>query len=365
MTLTVRVNFSGSANPSLSRLKFDIPQFFRDSGLPYHEENLYLLSIAKRLRDKSVRTVAEHVKELLEWRLNIGRDIADFSNQDLEYYIDAQCSFEKKKGGQLSWNTINSRAGGAHRFLIWCKINHFNFQMTLEPAPKNVIGATRRYKIQGHPSSKLAEPMQFLLMENAIKFILILSERSAANERTKIRNTLIAKLMLQCGLRVSEALAFPIFDLPEINHEGHSTPARVIGKGGKRRFILIPNGLLSELWAYVDITRAYIIEKLTPADAPALFITEKGKPITVNWIEKIFAKTGNILGIRVAPHNLRHTFGSYHYLYNRDLVFLSKLMGHESEVTTEKYYVHIAKLISYSGDYEQFQLYVDRACTGI
>ncbi|MDT4871116.1 Tyrosine recombinase XerC [compost metagenome] len=159
-------------------------------------------------------------------------------------------------------------------------------------------------------------------------------------------------------------------DLPEINNRGHSTPARIVGKGSKPRVILIPNRLLSDLWDYADVAREKILEELQEAGTDSsqvslLFISDRGHGVTGNWLEKVFSKAGASIEVKAVPHALRHTFGTYHYLFNKDLVFLSKLMGHESEATTEKFYIHAAKLISHSGDYEQFQLEIDRLCTEI
>lgn len=370
MVLVVYVDFKESANPTLARVKYKIPQFFDVSGVPYDVENLYLCTNALRLSEKSVRTAAEHIKELLLWRIGIGRDLVDFTDDDLDYFIDAQCSYRKSSGNELAWNTVNSRVSGSHRFLVWCRRKGYNENITLEASNKAGAGARVTYKIKGHPSREHKEPTKFLSMDSAIEFIHAVGEVSAGSESLISRNRLIARLMLQSGLRISEAVGFPIVDLPEINRRGHSTPARIIGKGEKPRVILIPNCLLSDLWAYADLARKNILDDLQEAgfdslNVKLLFISGQGRGVTRNWIEKIFAKAGSSVGIKAVPHTLRHTFGTYHYLLNKDLLKLAKLMGHESEVTTEKFYVHMAKLISHSGTYEEFQCEVDQICAGI
>jgi len=367
MILMTPVSFANAVSPGLARLSYRVPQFFSCDGHAYRIENLYLLFKARRLREKSIITTAEHIKEFLKWRITNSLDLEDVSDDDFEYFIEALCGHSDYKGEELSWNTINSRVGGAHRFLIWCKSKGVNKNITCASSPRVSNRAIPSFKVNKHPGRKLAGPVKFLLMEDAMKFLRALGESSARSARNKERNLLMAKLMLQCGVRVSEAVNFPVYDLPHINFNGNSTPARVIGKGGKARFILIPNGLLSELWAYKDISRAAILDDVSISNydeglVKNLFISERAKPVSINWIEKVFYRVGVIVGMEVVPHMLRHTFGSYHYLLNRDLVFLSTLMGHESERTTEKYYVHIAKLISYAGEYEEFQRTLDWAC---
>lgn len=370
MVVVVYVDFKESANPTLSRVKYKIPQFFHDSGVPYDVENLYLRTKAIRLSEKSSITVAEHIKELLQWRIGIGRDLVDFTDDDLDYFIEAQCSYKKPSGSGLAWNTVNSRVSGAHRFLVWCREKGYNNNLALEVSNQTGVGSRVAYKIKGHPSKKHNEPTRFLLMDDAIKLVRAVGEVSAVNHPLKSRNLLIARLMLQCGLRISEVVGFPILDLPEIEERGHSTPARVVGKGEKPRVILIPNCLLAELWAYVDLARKNILDDLQeaglgPKKIPRLFISNQGRGITGNWVEKVFSRAGNSIGIKAVPHVLRHTFGTYHYLFNKDLQLLADLMGHESVVTTEKYYVHMAKLMSHSGTYEEFQHEIDQLCVGI
>lgn len=203
-------------------------------------------------------------------------------------------------------------------------------------------------------------------MDDALEFIRALGEASGAKGHLSQRNMLVAKLMLQCGLRVSEAINYPVFDLPEIVHAGHSTPARIVGKGNKLRVILIPNRLLSDLWGYADISRARILENVVDGESVReLFVSGRGRRITINWMEKLFSRTAAVMGVHAVPHALRHTFGSYHYFHNKDIVFLAKLMGHENTSTTEEFYVHVARLIAYTGSYEELQIEVDNMCAGM
>lgn len=366
MATMIRVSFRGAADPGLARLKHPVPQFFSERGWPYATENLYLRSKCKRLSAKSIVTVAEHLKEFLQWRELNEIAIEDITDTNFEYFIEAQCGHVSKKGVRLAWSTINSRIAGSHRFLIWCKENNFNSRIEAEILPTQKYGRRGEYKIKGHPSREFKEPTRFLLIDDALEFIRLLGVISGAKRHLSQRNMLMAKLMLQCGLRVSEAINFPAYDLPEILPAGHSTPARIVGKGEKPRVILIPNRLLSDLWAYADISRARILENCANSNpVRELFLSETGRPITVNWMEKLFARTAAVMGVHVAPHALRHTYGSYHYFHNKDIVFLAKLMGHENTSTTEKFYVHLAKLISYTGSYEELQLEVDSMCAGM
>ena len=91
-----------------------------------------------------------------------------------------------------------------------------------------------------------------------------------------------------------------------------------------------------------------------------LFLSEKGRRLIANWIEKLFAKVSERFGVKTVLHVLRYTYGTYHYFLNKDLAGLANLMGYSSENTIWNFYVHTALLISYVGTYRALQDEIDR-----
>jgi integrase/recombinase XerD len=274
--------------------------------------------ISRRLRRKSIKTVAEHIKEFLTWSAASGFDIENVTDDLYDGYVDALCACRKKTGVSLSWNAVNSRAAGAYRYLIWC----FKQGYCSELAPAEISNSYRttrnKYKVKGHPSKPPRGYTKFLILEDAIRFIDALAEISGGIDcDLKKRNKLVGSLLLQTGIRISEISDFPLRDLPEINSRGHSTPARVVVKGGKARLILIPNQLLLKLWEYVDLDKERICDRIeikagTRIVPDELFLSGNGNRLTSNWLEKLFSKTSAKIGIKTVPHSLRHTFGTYH-----------------------------------------------------
>lgn len=364
--VVVEVDFQSAVDPILKRIRFCIPQFFNTGGIPYEVENAYLRSLSKRLTYKSVKTISEHIKEFLVWRTSSGVELVDVTEDDLKYYVSAQCSYLKKNGKQLAWNTVRARAGGVSRFIQWCHKNKLPSGIAVFDISSREPDINFDFKRLARIGRPVDEAVKFLVMADALRFIDAIAEVSGVSWNNKQRNTLIARLMLQCGLRLAEAVSFPLEDLPVISSLGHMTPARVIGKGNKARVILIPNRLLADLWSYADICREKIVESRKGISAKeistSLFLRVDGAAITGNWIEIIFARAGRKIGIKAVPHALRHTYASYHYLLNKDIVTLSKLLGHADESTTQKYYIHMSRLISYSKDYESFQMEIDKLC---
>ena len=359
------VDFRNSSIEKVRLLGGAVPQFFDEQLAPISTANLYMRMMSGRLARKSLQTLSEHLKELLIWLSNSQLEIEDIDEDAFDYYVEALCSYQKSDGRQLSWNTVNARAAGAYRFLLWAYYQ--GICPTLNPVETKHIhlSAKRKYQSKGHVSRPLAEPVSFLLMEDAITFVEALGVVSGrAHPNVKRRNILMGAFMLQTGARVSEVCDFPLRDLPEVNARKNSTPARLIGKGSKARVILIPNQLLLQLWEYVDIDRETVSDRVSKLSEDCvqenLFLSDKGQAISTNWVQKLFRKAGKYSGIKSTPHILRHTFGTYHYLLNRDLVGLAKLMGHESETTTHQYYVHTATLVSYSGTYAGLQRELDQ-----
>lgn len=366
MVTVVDVDFSSSSDPKLSPLSHRIPQFFDDVSQPCCEVNSYMRFLSRRLLPKSIKTTAEHMKEFLVWSEMSGVEVEDITDDIFDSYVDALCGYRRASGDFLSWNTVNARASGVYRYLIWCHERGYCPDLNPVEVGNAYGGVRKKYNTKGHPSKKLKDHTRFLILDVAVKLVDALSEVSGSvNPNVKLRNKLIGALMLQSGLRISEVSEFPLKDLPEINSRGHSTPARVVGKGGKARLVLIPNNLLLKLWRYVDFERertAEHIEEIAGKDSVdiTLFLSEKGRKLTSNWIEKLFSKASEKLGVKIVPHALRHTYGTYHYLLNRDLAGLANLMGHARESTTRNYYVQTAILISYAGSYRALQDEIDK-----
>ncbi|WEZ88849.1 site-specific integrase [Pseudomonas sp. NyZ480] len=367
MTTLLNVDFTSSLNPTISEIPHSVPQLFLSDMQPFSSANRYLRNCSRRMLPKSLNTLAEHLKELSSWLEGSGLDVEDMTEVYFDAYVDALCTYRRRTGCPLSWNTVNARVGGAYRFLRWALKNGHCADLKDSDVENSYRSSRKKYLMRGHPAKKLEEPVRFLQLSEAIKFVEYLADcDSTVDAGIRFRNKLMASLMLQVGLRVSEVINFPLKDLPEVNARGYFTPARVVGKGMKARCVLIPNSLLLKLWEYVDFTREKICESVLvrPDSVGFLFLSIEGNAVTRNWMEKQFALISKRLGIKSTPHSLRHTFGTYHYLLNKDLPSLANLMGHASENTTRRFYVHTAMLVSYAGTYSAFQAEIDRLIGG-
>ena len=137
--------------------------------------------------------------------------------------------------------------------------------------------------------------------------------------------------LLDTALRVSELANIRLDDLRL--EEGL---IKVMGKGGKERFIPIGKSIQRILWRYINKYRA---EPATP-NCDFLFLTADGRAMTKDRIDKKMSRYGEkagIKGIRCSPHTLRHT-AAVRFLRNGGDVFsLQRMLGHSSLEMTRHY----------------------------
>jgi site-specific recombinase XerD len=136
------------------------------------------------------------------------------------------------------------------------------------------------------------------------------------------------RLMLDVGLRVGEVAALWMDDLI-ITDDGSVGRLRVQGKGDKERFVwLLPETL--------SIVQAWLGQRPAVSDE-ALFITRLKKGFSVRGIEERLAHYCRQAGVKVSPHQLRHTFGRRMAEAEMSVTSLAALMGHAQVTTTQVY----------------------------
>lgn len=135
-----------------------------------------------------------------------------------------------------------------------------------------------------------------------------------------------ALLILDCGLRISEALS-----LPYENCDFDNLVVKVRGKGGKHRLVPFSTDVRKVLFRYAGKHSGP--ERL-------MFGTRNNTLVTVRNFDRDFQTLGRVLGItgvRVSPHTLRHSFACEYLRRGGNLEFLRRILGHSSIITTQKY----------------------------
>ena len=138
-----------------------------------------------------------------------------------------------------------------------------------------------------------------------------------------LRDRAILETLFSTGLRVSELISL---NRDEIDlNRGEFT---VRGKGSKLRVVFLSDGAKTAIKEYLD--------KRTDIE-PQLF------PITVRSVQRIvrkYAIKAGIIGKKVSPHSLRHSYATDLLRNGADIRSVQAMLGHAS-VTTTQIYTHV------------------------
>jgi len=151
------------------------------------------------------------------------------------------------------------------------------------------------------------------------------------NSPTGLRNHVIFVTALDSGLRASEIAGIK---LEKLNiKDGY---IKVMGKGSKERIVPIGKFVQMTIWNYIDKVRP---EPISP-DCNNLFLTQGGKPITVNTVKLLFSRLAKRSGVkRLHAHLCRHTFAINYLLNGGDIFSLREILGHTT-LDMVNHYLH-------------------------
>lgn len=169
--------------------------------------------------------------------------------------------------------------------------------------------------------------IKFLELSQVKQLLSSLSRKNFTEER----NFQIIKLILNTGLRVSEAV-----NLREENINYDREVLKIHGKGGVYREIPLNNESKSALMQLTKINA-----KLCPDH---LILNRRGGKISRRYLEKMIKDCSlKYLGEdrMITPHCLRHTFATMLSIQGERLEVIQRLMGHKSIITTT-IYLHVS-----------------------
>jgi len=140
-----------------------------------------------------------------------------------------------------------------------------------------------------------------------------------AIESSDLKQKLLISLFFSMGVRIAEIKSIKLEDIDK-------SWVSVKGKGGKIRQIPI----LDELHSLLD---EYLVKY-----QPKEYLFEKnGKGLSENQIRYMLDKVFRSIGIKVTPHQLRHSFASTLLNNGARINDVSELLGHSSLSTTQIY----------------------------
>lgn len=146
------------------------------------------------------------------------------------------------------------------------------------------------------------------------------------------RNKLIIMVFADTGLRNLELCHLMKSNIGE-------TTIKIIGKGKKERYLAISPALKKYLMKFDRIREQYLKDDFRGNDN--LFLSFRGKPLTVEAVERVVKIAGERAGItrviRISPHTIRHTYAQLMLQNGCDVYSLSRLLGHEDISITKRY----------------------------
>ena len=149
-----------------------------------------------------------------------------------------------------------------------------------------------------------------------------------------LRNSLLFRMLLDTGLRISEALSLKLSDINSSDKsilvtESKSKAERVVFFTDTTEIILNKHIIRNKITDFIFID------------------LETRKKLKLDRVQKICQNLQKTLNINksISPHKWRHTFATSFTTHNGNLEVLKRLMGHQSIVTTQRYlHVNTQKL---------------------
>lgn len=140
-----------------------------------------------------------------------------------------------------------------------------------------------------------------------------------ALEHTDPQETLAISLLYTMGLRISELTHLRMSDMD-------NNWSRIRGKGSKQRDIPMVDGIVEMIENYrrEHPSQEYVFEK-------------KGEKLSENSLRYTIIKAFAKVGLKVTPHQLRHTYATELLNNGARIADVSELLGHASMATTQIY----------------------------
>ena len=160
-----------------------------------------------------------------------------------------------------------------------------------------------------------------------------LDENDNSVYKYRLRDVVVVEMLFATGARVYE-----ISNIREDSIDLNSGLIRIMGKGGKERYVQI--GSTSVL----NILRKYYAENRAAIKKSGyFFVNGRGNRYTEQSIRLMLKKYTAQAGIErnITPHMFRHSFATYLIEEGVDISCVQRILGHSSIKTTQ-IYIHVA-----------------------
>ncbi len=146
-----------------------------------------------------------------------------------------------------------------------------------------------------------------------------------------MRDWAMVEVFYSSGLRVSE-----LCHLTKDNLSLDQGLIRLYGKGSRERVVPVGQEALRALRVYLYERQASVSLGVLP-ESSNIFCNHKGDALSRVAVEQNLRKLASRVGLKLTPHQLRHSFATHLLLRGIDLRSLQELLGHKSLEATQVY----------------------------
>lgn len=231
-----------------------------------------------------------------------------------------------------SWNQVN------HRILqAWMAKGHGKnlsaktLQRMLSSVRSFYQFLLKEGQVKSNPSINLKAPKAERRLPDAMQVeeTAYLLNRSD-NDPLGLRDIAMLELTYAAGLRLSELVNLKLSDI-----DWNDQNLRVTGKGSKTRLLPFGKTARERLEAWLKLRPKFLKQ-----EHDILFIGKTGKPLTPRAVEQRFSRWGEQNGVKLHPHQFRHSFATHLLQSSGDLRAVQELLGH-SDISTTQIYTHL------------------------
>lgn len=287
------------------------------------DEFLYVMEYGYSRDKKTIRAYKKGLEEMQQYMFD-GKDITieDLKNTYADDFLIKWLKVKQNEGVKAS--TLNQK--------ISCIRSLYKWLIGRGELNLDVSKSIPMFKNTTH------ETKEVLTKEECWKLLDIAEEEVCKNENyNTLRDLLICKLFLGCGLRISEVAGLNIscFDLDNMQLNLSDT------KFNKFRTVTLPTEVIYTFTKYL-VYRHDKYSYLDESMHDVLFISRKFNRLSDDQIRLDVQRLIKLCNFnkKITPHSLRHTYGTLLLESGNSLEDVAIEMGHSNVNTLVNYYYH-------------------------
>ena len=191
----------------------------------------------------------------------------------------------------------------------------------------------RKIKVKFKESMILPRIIPREEIEQLLNYMYAQENNIEKNYKYWLRDIAVIEVLFATGARVYE-----ISNIREDSVNLNSGLIKIMGKGGKERYIQVSSGEILDLLKKYYQYNAEAIKR-----SGFFFVNCRGNKFAEQSIRLMLKKYTRLAGIErnITPHMFRHSFATYLIEEEVDISYVQQILGHSSIKTTQ-IYIHIA-----------------------